>query len=829
MAHRFHPQPEIDNDLRHINDELRIEAYDHRPFVPKLALREYLTRERVKKLLLISCTHSLRWEEVRNKYLAVFVILLSIEQETYIANFLQHNYLADTHLPFHDPSAWPEQCRKFFKDFDQIQWQYCAQSLEPDDLHDKVLDPRIVVPLISQHVFKSGDSKTSKVEVQPDYNCLLPSSQRNTDVTAPQYFVLKTSNLRYENLHKNEVRAYTILRHQDDISDNIVRFHGSWMQGDTCNILLEYVEGGTLEDLFLSNRPTAFDMLSFWTRLLDILKPVCRIHCQGDYKSYDMVEHGVHQDIKPQNILVARDPSAATFFGTFKLADLGLTYLPAAEANQREERSGRDVPGTQMYSAPECFRPEAELFTMKTVRPVDCKKDVWSLACVLSEAAVWCVLGPAGLTDYRDERRAQTTGLPEIHHTAYSGCFHDGQKVLSAVEIFHDAVRASRGVNDQIINDILSTIEEMFEYVGQRPDAMSALRRFEKALETARRISYRHPKPFQVSPELPHSLNGSPARPGDVRGLGLKQASTQQGHVQIRRRPIKSTSTISQSSTSKASNCFYNTPMDTIHPSNLAKQGWYATVSQVSHWLQNKRSSSLSSSRCPVSEEKLACLDGTDQIFIIDNSASMQPHRQRVEETFAALSYIVKHFDRDGMDLYFTTSRVTDHAHHRTSMITKLSKVEYRGETQMDITLSKVLGSRNSKLRAISALLKSDNNWAKSIYVFTDGKWHGEDDSLCGIPALIESVTRKISLRGTLGIQFIQFGNDEVGTRRLKELDDGLQKLGIMYVCLPKRGSTFTNSKARDIIDTEPHDGNVYKMLLGPRSETWDKVSTTRS
>lgn len=47
---------------------------------------------------------------------------------------------------------------------------------------------------------------------------------------------------------------------------------------------------------------------------------------------------------------MARNPSAITFDGTFKLADLGLAYVPAAETKQCQERRGRDVSGTQMYS-----------------------------------------------------------------------------------------------------------------------------------------------------------------------------------------------------------------------------------------------------------------------------------------------------------------------------------------------------------------------------------------------------------------------------------------------------------------------------------------------
>jgi hypothetical protein len=165
----------IDHVLRHINKNLRVTACDNRSFIPRHALRRFLTHDMVKKLLKITCMNSLKWEAVCNKYLTVFVILLSIDQGAYIMHFLRYNYLADAFLPFNDQTNWPLTCRKFFEAFDKIQWEFCAQELGSDDLDDKEFDSRIIVPIISREPLKSGDSRTSKVEVHPDYNCLSPA------------------------------------------------------------------------------------------------------------------------------------------------------------------------------------------------------------------------------------------------------------------------------------------------------------------------------------------------------------------------------------------------------------------------------------------------------------------------------------------------------------------------------------------------------------------------------------------------------------------------------------------------------------------------------
>lgn len=110
-------------------------------------------------------------------------------------------------------------------------------------------------------------------------------------------------------------------------------------------------------------------------------------------------------------------------------------------------------------------------------------------------------------------------------------------------------------------------------------------------------------------------------------------------------------------------------------------------------------------------------------------------------------------------------------------MLDLLSSVTYGGETYMDTALSQAWDMSNKK--SIRNLIRREKNWRKSIYVFTDGRWHGYDDSLCGIPEVVRNIVAKMSTKQKLGIQFIQFGNDPVGSWRLHELDGGLKKHGV--------------------------------------------------
>lgn len=93
-------------------------------------------------------------------------------------------------------------------------------------------------------------------------------------------FVIKTCRAKDANYHHNEVEAHKALMHQTDISRHIVRFYGSWVQFGMYNMVVEYVEGGTLADFFENVEPPTSeeDIVKFWENLLDIIKVLGRIH-----------------------------------------------------------------------------------------------------------------------------------------------------------------------------------------------------------------------------------------------------------------------------------------------------------------------------------------------------------------------------------------------------------------------------------------------------------------------------------------------------------------------------------------------------------------------
>ena len=86
-----------------------------------------------------------------------------------------------------------------------------------------------------------------------------------------------------------------------------------------------------------------------------------------------------------------------------------------------------------MEGAPECYRSDEFLEQLRiNVKP---SVDVWSFGGVCSEAAVWVVLGTSGLDDYRYQRQQEIVGKNTIQD---GSPFHDGEKILEAVEAVHD-------------------------------------------------------------------------------------------------------------------------------------------------------------------------------------------------------------------------------------------------------------------------------------------------------------------------------------------------------------------------------------------------------
>ncbi|KAK0708647.1 hypothetical protein B0H67DRAFT_557078 [Lasiosphaeris hirsuta] len=118
-------------------------------------------------------------------------------------------------------------------------------------------------------------------------------------------------------------------------------------------------------------------------------------------------------------------------------------------------------------------------------------------------------------------------------------------------------------------------------------------------------------------------------------------------------------------------------------------------------------------------------------------------------------------------------------------------------------------------LRQILADYHSNTSKKLTIIVLTTGRWERDE----GLEEVEELLAREIGNMANdpsfhrerrLTIEFVSFGEDEEGLRRLKNLDDDFgEKHGIP-----------------DVIDTEPWQGDPDKMLLGSIHALMDKQVT---
>ncbi|CAN9103286.1 unnamed protein product [Alternaria alternata] len=811
-----------------------------RPIVSIRALQTYLSTDRVRKLLLYINISSNYERIVRDRYLVVFSVLLSIHRGPYITSFVQYDQLVDERLPFLSRDDWPEVCKVIFDEFYEAQWKFCAKRLVYDRLNDTRLHADEIVPFRRKDVLKAGpDSTIFKAELFEEYNYLFPDEPH----PPTNVFILKSCPSDNTKLHNNEVEAYrTLLSHSNgqDAMQNMARFYGSWIQRDNCYILREYVSGGTLTEFFERTQPptSANDILKFWTNFIQLIKPISCIHRLPDPHDQRSFRVGLHNDIKPDNILVSEMNNNSPFDVSYKLMDLGLAGFVLADDS--DETQIRDVHGTKMYSAPEYFRGETDMFKQRSIKQAHPSKDIWALACVISEAAVWSVFGYNGLIDYYKRRVEATADISSLAETGYSGCFHDTTKVLDVVEAVHKEVSYSRRTNiDNIVSHVVHIVGGMMvQDPSRRPDALKVYDDLTRAVQLGTRPTVNADIRNSMPPEMP---------PGLTLGLGLLASDTppirssyeSPGHPM--RRLDRHATTSTNTRTRPFSGSFVTEEeeilrrnLDVVAPHtthvphgtltsvknspfqhNSAPVGRtdlpIASVEEALDYIRRKKADSRT---LPLrGQEWLKRLHGRDQIFLIDDSASMQQHWKEVKKVFEALAYLVKLMDPDGIELRFANSCEHDgREKNRNGLIRKFERVKPGGQCQMGIALNKILPNYyQTQNKRVSWSFRVEEKPPANIYILTDGVWSQGPECLSTVQEHIIGLVNQLSATGKLehvGIQFIRFGDDEVGKQRLDILDNDKMK----YYDVP-----------RDIVDTEPSTGNIFKMLLGSTDGNWDR------
>ncbi|KAF0329873.1 hypothetical protein GQ607_003046 [Colletotrichum asianum] len=700
-----------------------------RDFVPQRALTEFWTLAKITATFCHGQNTSVfhNADDIMNHYIVIFSILVLTSGVQHLELFTEED-INDTSLPLDSiPESYRESCHnEVFENFLKAQWKFCplpfSVGLNPKPSKKK-LSPEMIIPI----------SPTAKRKINPEADedndtavlYIVDFHPKSTLLTIPLVFkeYLKPGQVS-QKLFDNEWAMYTQLK--EDAFNHIVRYHGSFQCLDRRTIVLEYAPGGDLLSFFKNRKPPRADYQrkQFWLNIIGLLEGLAAIddltrYCEDDDQSREMWHlKGTHQDIRPQNILICGEPSDDDYSVPFKFADMGLAHIRKVK-NHGIDRFAVDHFGNGMYSAPEAFRDDGGI---KTIRH---KSDVYSLGGILSEALIWMIWGEKGREAYQAERVRATREI-RLRGGYHEGAFHDGDGLLHVVEEWH---------------------QRAVEITGGKAEALSqVIIKFMLAADPDRR--YTAAQAFQAFATAIPTLESDNITQNYIDEGSQSETSSEP--------PI----TIDQI----WKDCFEPGIRTT---NNFGRKFWF--------------NSDIDPLRVfPALEDTLSRLKGNsgrNQIFILDDSISMKPHRDQVARTCRVLIKLLKkgHVDPDKeFELYFASKGRLIKAKNGTDIQTAVEKHDF--------------SKRRCEMRSILDQVASrvmEQRQPVSLYVLTNGHWDIRNpSSICSVEKPIERLVKHIVEKNEQAnwamVQFIGFYKDppseadRYGKARLKYLDNDL-------------------------------------------------------
>ena len=208
----------------------------------------------------------------------------------------------------------------------------------------------------------------------------------------------------------DELELLFLLKHR-----NIIQLLGAYVQNDVYNLLFPLADMDLDKFLLHEDRVPAFkDDRTIFKAIHGLAGGLRYLHyfelnCSQVAEVPNGFLYGVHQDIKPRNILVRGND--------FILADFGLSRLKAVD--EGSQTVWKD--STFEYGAPEC-RNENTWIQGHIGRAAD----IWSLGCIISEVASYIYSSKEGVEDFRNKRISKSW-------YGTQRAFHDGTRLKEDV------------------------------------------------------------------------------------------------------------------------------------------------------------------------------------------------------------------------------------------------------------------------------------------------------------------------------------------------------------------------------------------------------------
>ncbi|CAI6087926.1 unnamed protein product [Clonostachys chloroleuca] len=620
----------------------------------------------------------------------------------------------------------------------------------------------------------------------------------------PRLVLLKT----YEEIYHNE---YHLERKANNVfaSKEIAPCKGSFHWFDEKNgrigtLIFEYAEHGTLLDLYLQSHPPYLpeDIKSFWEGIAGPAKGLHTIHKQVGYQD------GLHHDMKPSNILVfSREYVDSKLVYDFKIGDFGASYL--IPTNVTLEAINRGT--TRTYAPPEIYLGDSVKYYVGPTL------DMWSIGCIIIEAAVWVTFGERGRQDFRNKRIEEISKLPELKNLGYGDCFHNGSVALNCVTEYVNLMKLHGRPSDKLTPEIVNlATENLLVEEDSRINSLNLHSRLRVILNDKRSSekldpthsleAYQVKSPSTVRSEMPQQiLTGQPLRsdPGEMSPFEM---SGNENMSRVRNtlsapgpdstQPVGPGKLTESNSSSADETEVYIDQLSSWRKSkksqwhNYELPGWKLAQGQ----LKGRDFVSLEPFQHSIYKvEEQNDTNWKTKIFLIDNSNSMQEYREEVLRWVLELGYLVKELDPDGGEVRCTSDHTKVVKFKKSSDAKRFVSETFAdgkgAPCNMESALLAVADSIREPPSTVSSRLLSITRPGSgpkktSVLVFTDGVWDSSlgnlENDLLGADESIESLIKHMKDssigRPNVSIQFLRFGSDPVGIRRLKSLDDDLGK-----------------------------------------------------
>ncbi|RSL97519.1 hypothetical protein CEP52_010868 [Fusarium oligoseptatum] len=686
-------------------------------YLPRYSLEAFWKAHSISAIL-SAYSINISQEVILQSFLCTFSLLVYINKADFLEWFVKYN-MNDIVFPLQNrPPSWPDTptSNSVFNAITESQWRFFPVAFGLPWLYKRIFGPRHIFPIRKEELIAANDmTRVHKIEIE--------SSEPITRVR-------KTYNESGRSQYEREVETFTSL--QSRSSPNIIGYHGCYQQQRldgtiTYNLILGFVDGANLEEFYTAMNPPRSlpDTNKIWNAFCGVLEGLHHLH----FPAIDTDFQIIHQDIKPDNLLVSKTSSSQPYVFRLVITDFGYSHTKAPRSNR--DTWGIDSHRGQVYGAPESSH-HAD-YTHHGRTHITTTNDIWSLGCVMSETAVWIKSGRQGLENYRNGRIAETRTLPRFDQASRGRCFHDGAQALSAVRTAHDWIR-SNSSHDIVTLQVLEMIEtSMLVFHADRQDAHSIHERLVQIIHSA-------------SSNQEYSSSHSLSLPSASSGTRIQIESASSGK--------------SQSYTSAL------TLESSTHPSPRIELPGSPPDEQAWGWYEHAKNN-----RKPVdrnTEDVVRQLGnnvkGRGHIFFVDVSQTMGLYFQEIKEKFQILAYLAK----------------KETPQKLLSLFNEQNWGQLSFEDRIGTFIDQIVIPRLSSLRQRLGLKKPKN---LTIFVLTDGRWGEGKEGAAGVEnpimRLINLIHKKGLSRTQVAIQFLRFGDDPHGKRYLTFLDH----FGTQYKC----------------------------------------------